>query len=87
MTPDIVLGQAVADITPVVGLIGHMITCGVVLFVLGMMKGFITHGISLAIAEFFLRSKDEEMIKRMCMWFTDGEAILEHLKELKDRTE
>jgi len=77
--------ENISDIGPVVSLIGHAITAGAFLIALSMLRGFIIHGISLAIAEFFIRAKDEEQMQRMCRWFAEGDEILEHLKEIREK--
>jgi len=73
------------DIGPIVSIITLFIGCSTLLIALSMLKSFITHGISIAIAEFFLRSKDMDQIETMCRWFADGEEIAEHVREVKEK--
>jgi len=74
-----------ADIAPVVSLVTYAIGCGTLLIALGMLRGFIVKGISVAIAEFFLRSKDEDQTQRMCRWFAEGDEISEYLQDIKEK--
>ena len=73
------------DISPIVSVITLAIGCGTLLIALSMLKGFITHGISVAIAEFFLRNRDLDQVEAMCRWFANGEEIMEYVKQVKEK--
>lgn len=75
----------VADMAPIVSLVTYSIGCGTLLIALGMLRGFIVKGISIAIAEFFIRTKDEEQMQRMCRWFANGDEILEYCEDIKEK--
>jgi hypothetical protein len=74
-----------ADMAPIVSLVTYAIGCGTLLIALGMLRGFITKGISIAVAEFFLRSNDQEQIQKMCRWFGSGDEILEYYEDIKEK--
>jgi hypothetical protein len=66
----------------VVGLIGQVIFWVALFIVLGMFKRIISFGISVGISELLTRTTDD-MQRRFCKWFTNGEEILAVLEEMK----
>ena len=73
------------DAGPFVGILGQLITWSFFLVALAMFKNFITHGLSLAIAEFLLKIDDDRVRDKMCRWFVNGELVLERLKMLDEK--
>jgi len=75
------------NVNAIIGFVSHMITCGTLVIVVVLLRGFVVHGISVAVAEFFIRSRDEEMLERMCRWFGNGSEILSHVKKVHKTVE
>ena len=73
------------DAEPFVGILGQLIGWSFFLVALAMFKNFISHGLSLAIAEFLLKIDDDRVRDKMCRWFANGETILTTLKELDNK--
>jgi len=69
----------------IVSLVTYTLTCGTFLIALAMIRGFVVRGISLSIAEFILRSRDDEQTQKLCRWFGNGEEIAEYLKDIKEK--
>jgi hypothetical protein len=74
-----------ADIDPVVNLISHIITCVVFLISLAMCKGFIIRGISMSLAEIFIKIDNKEQLEWFCRWFGNGKIVEEYLLEIKSK--
>ena len=72
-----------ANISPIISVVVHVITCGTLIIVLAMLKGFITTGLSLAVSEFMLRCRDQEQLEKVARWFCNGDQILKRVEEMK----
>jgi len=66
----------------IVKVIGSLISWTFFVIVLAMIKNFISHGFSMAIAEFLLNSCTKDQREKYVRWFGNGDVILEHLNEL-----
>ena len=72
------------SMTPWISVISLLIGWTFFIIVLSMFKSFISHGFSIAIAEFLLKNCTSEQREKIVRWFGNGEIILEHLKELEE---
>jgi hypothetical protein len=73
-----------ADIEPFLGIVSLIICWFCFIIVLAMLKGFISRGFSMALAEFLLKNCSEEKAERLVRWFGNGEDVLEELKLIKE---
>lgn len=70
---------------PFVGLISQIVMWIGLLAALAMLKNFISHGISLAFAEFLLKVTDTEQQEKIARWFGNGSVVLAKLYEINER--
>jgi hypothetical protein len=70
----------IGPITYIIGFIG-------LIFILAMLKSFISHGISIAVSEFLLNHSDEETRMKVVRWFSNGDDIMKALKRIEKNTE
>ena len=49
--------------------------------VLSMLKGFVVHGVSMAVTEFLLNNGEEQRLK-IVRWLVNGDDVLKCIKEI-----
>ena len=52
------------------------------LMTLGILKGFICNGVSIAISEFLMKCNDNEIREKIARWLSNGDDILAFLKDI-----
>ena len=77
----------VVSMTPWISVISQCIGWTFFLIAASMFKNFISHGLSIAIAEYLLKYGDEGVREKMLKWFADPEVIVEHLKSIEEKLE
>ncbi len=70
------------NVAPFVGVLGSIIGWSFFLIALGMFKNFISHGFSIALAEFLFKHATPEIREKIARWFGNGDLILQQLQEL-----
>ena len=75
----------VASAVPFIGVISSLIMWIGLIFVLTMFRGFISNGVSLAIAEWLLKVNDDSVREKVCRWLGDKDTIIEHLKSIEEQ--
>lgn len=70
---------------PFIGLLSQLIGWTFFLIALSMFKEFISRGFSMAVGEFLLKSVPLDRAEKFTRWFAKDDAILESLRELKDK--
>ena len=56
------------------------------IILLSMLKNFISHGVSIAITEWFLNHADDEERLKVVRWFANGKDIMDSLKRIENNT-
>ena len=80
------IADASIDAGPFIGVISQIIMWVGLLTALGVLKGFIVQGLSLAMAEFLIRAPSEEVLEKVCRWLVRGDQVKDYLKQIKDRS-
>ena len=75
--------SAIVDMSPWVSVFGAMVGWVGFIIVFGMLKNFISKGLSIALANFLLENCDEKQTEKMVRWFAKKEDVLQELKEIK----
>jgi len=78
--------QAIPDLSVITPIVYLCLQGLILIIIISMFKGFITHGISIAVAEWLLKMSDNDSQHRVVRWFANGEKIEELLTEIRDRT-
>ena len=77
--------EAVMSMTPFIGVISQIIGWSFFIAVLVVLKNFISHGFSMAIAEVLLKTTSIDVQQKMVRWFGNGDVVLEKLNEINER--
>jgi len=78
---------AIPSMAPWVGVIGSCLGWIFFLFALGMIKSFISHGVSIAIADFLLKNSGDETREKMIRWLGNKDEILAEIKRIRELQE
>ena len=76
--------NSLADIGPFIGVISQIICWTGFIITLMMCRGFIATGVSIAVAEFLPRMKQEHR-EKLARWLGNGEEVLEQLKVMDEK--
>lgn len=77
--------QVIQSSVPFIGILSQLIGWTFFLIALSMFKNFISHGFSMAVGEFLLRSVPLDKAEKITRWFANGDEIIEALRELKEK--
>lgn len=77
--------EELTSVVPFIGVISQIVMWVGLIFVLTMFRGFISHGVSLAIAEWLLKVNDDLVREKVCRWLGDKDTIIEHLESIKEQ--
>ena len=69
--------------TEAIGIVGKVITFGFLIIILNMFKNFIARGVSMALAEWFLKVADEDQVEKMVRWFGNSDVVLKEVKDTR----
>lgn len=79
------MNEVAVSMGPWISVISQIIGWSFFLAVLIVLKNFISHGFSMAIAEILLKSTNIDQRQKMVRWFGNGDVVLEKLEEINDR--
>jgi len=64
-----------------------LISGGVFLMALVILKSIVAQGVAYAISEFMIQNATNDQINRMCRWWTNGKNIQEELEKIRKANE
>ena len=72
---------------PLVGILSQIVTWTGFVIVLGILKNFVTHGMSIFLAEFLFKQCNIKQQAKLTRVLANGDVILEELKSMKKAQE
>jgi len=73
------------DAGPWVSVIGAIVMWTGFVITLAMLKNVIAHGVSLAVAEFLIRTENEVLTEKICRWLPKGDQVVNYMRQMDEK--